>query len=148
MESNTTEISGTTYEYHSENEGRKYGDIDDPTLREAVDYFHGDGRAGLQVERHTAFVSEGNFIHLHVLPRKDEQCPGDAHGCIMAWEVDEFDGMVDGLRVMTKGIKLESEPKKILETMNKYMDQHRTRNSGDSTTGETRVPRIERIKKR
>jgi hypothetical protein len=141
----TTEISGKTSEYRGRNEGAKYGDIDTPTLRDAVDYFHGDGRIGMQVERHTEFVSEGDSVHLHVLPQKDEQCPEDPHGCVMSWGLDEFENMLDSLRVMAKGIEVDSDPETILETMENHVDEYRPSETGNSSDDKEEVLRVDRM---
>jgi len=144
MEYNTTDINGTTYEYRSENEGKPYGQIDTPTLHDAVDYFHGDGRCAFQVSRHTAFVTEGDMIHLHTLPNRDEQCPEDSHGCLGHWNVENFGTMLDGLRILAKGVEIDGKPRQILNTMDNHMDEYRPTISGNDTNDDTnRVPRID-----
>lgn len=137
----TTEISGKTYEYHSKNDGREYGDVDTPSLHEAIDYFHGDGRVALQLGRHAAFVSEGDSIHLHTLPKQDKQCPEDPHSCIMSWNIKQFEDMLNGLRVMAKGVEVEGEPKKILEMIDEHMDEYRY-DSTNTDRQKDKVPRI------
>ncbi|WP_144240122.1 hypothetical protein [Haladaptatus cibarius] len=116
-----TKIKGTTYEYHSENEGQPFGEKDQYTLPDAVDYFHGDGRAAFRISSHTAFVTEGDEIHLHALPHRDEQCPENAHSCLGRWDVENFGTMLDGLRVIEKGLETEANPRQILQTMEKQM---------------------------
>lgn len=116
-----TEINGTIYEYHSENDGQPFGEKDEYTLSDAVDYFHGDGRAAFRISPYTAFVTEGDEIHLHALPREDEQCPEDAHSCLGTWDVDNFSTMLDGLRVIEIGLDTDSGPEQILNTMRDRM---------------------------
>ena len=116
-----TEISGTTYEYHSRNDGVPFGSQDQYTLSDAVDYFHGDGRAAFRISPHTAFITEGREIHLHTLPHCDEQCPEDSHTCLGQWDVENFGTMLDGLRVIEKGLETESDPGTILRTMENQM---------------------------
>jgi hypothetical protein len=112
-----TESNGTTYEYHSENEGQPFGEVEQYTMPDAVDYFHGDGRAAFRISPHAAFVTQGNQVHLHALPHQDEQCPEDPHTCLGKWNIENFGTMLDGLRVIEKGVEVDAGPKQILETM-------------------------------
>lgn len=138
-----TNINGTIYEYHSENEGHPFGEKDQYTLHDAVDYFHGDGRAAFRISPYAAFVTEGDEIHLHVLPNRDEQCPEDAHGCLGQWDVENFGTMLDGLRVIEKGLETDTGPQKIHQLMHDRMgglDLGRGVEQSDS--GESHVRRI------
>jgi hypothetical protein len=117
MDFNSTEINGTTYEYQAQNEGIDFGENEKHTLQDAIDYFHGDGRAAFLISSHTAFVTEGDEIHLHALPKQGEQCPEDAHSCLGQWDVDNFSTMLDGLRIINKGVEVDSTPQQIHETM-------------------------------
>lgn len=112
-----TEISGTTYEYHSENEGQPFGQLDQHNLNDAVDYFHGDGRAAFRINTHAAFVTQGEEIHLHALPHQDEQCPEEPHTCLGQWDIEQFGTMLDGLRIIEKGLEVDAGPRQIIETM-------------------------------
>lgn len=137
-----TEISGTTYEYHSENEGQPYGEIDQYTLPDAVDYFHGDGRAAFRISTYTAFVTQGHEIHLHALPHQDEQCPEEPHSCLGQWDIENFGTMLDGLRVIEKGVELDSSPRQILETMeNQLGELNLGRGVEDTSDGDDHIHR-------
>jgi hypothetical protein len=139
-----TEISGKTYQYQNENEGLEFGEKEQQTLRDAVDYFHGDGRAAFRVSPHTAFVTEADEIHLHALPNQDEQCPEDAHSCLGKWDLESFSTMLDGLRVIEKGVEVDSEPRQILETMEDRMgDLELGSSTEDSDGAGNYVPRIQ-----
>lgn len=139
-----TEINGTIYEYHSENDGQPFGEKDEYTLPDAVDYFHGDGRAAFRISPYTAFVTEGDEIHLHALPREDEQCPEDAHSCLGTWDVDNFSTMLDGLRVIEKGLETDAGPQQILDAMRDRMgDLQLGPGVPDADGGADHVHRIE-----
>lgn len=143
MEYNTTEISGTTYEYQSQNQGVPFGENEKHTLHDAIDYFHGDGRAAFLISPHTAFVTEGEEIHLHALPKQDDQCPEDPHSCLGEWDVENFDTMLDGLRVISKGVETDSTPERIHRTMNNQMGSLELGAGVEDSDGSDRyVPRI------
>jgi|GEM_PF-4912338 len=143
MEFNTTEISGTTYEYQAQNEGVPFGQVDRYTLRDAIDYFHGDGRSAFRISPFTAFVTEGDEVHLHALPKQEQQCPEHAHSCLGSWDMDNFSTMLDGLRVISKGVELESSPRQILETMESQMGSLDLGTGVDDPDADDYVPRIE-----
>lgn len=139
-----TTISGTTYEYRSENEGQPFGEKDQHTLPDAVDYFHGDGRAAFRISPYTAFVTEGDEIHLHALPHEDEQCPENAHACLGTWDVENFGTMLDGLRVIEKGLEIDAGPEQILDSMRNQMGDLELGAGVEDTDGKSNhVHRIE-----